>query len=201
MAAKKSRKSRKGARAASNSLTPRQIKLQKEWRQRSKDKKEKAENNQFAELQNQADLVNNPPVIEATPESQIPMPMLSSMPDISFINEPNQRQNVVRALMVIKQEDHRRMAVNGQELGHDPFNRRSTRPRKMGFKPVIPIEAAPAETVEMTASSGSHSTQAQIVGPDDNQVETSNAAPGALIKIQPLSDSEPLDDDGFYGFE
>jgi len=65
------------------------------------------------------------------------------------------------------------MAVNGQELGHDPFNRRSTRPRKMGFKPVIPIEAAPAETVEMTASSGSHSTQVQIVGPNDNQVETS----------------------------
>ena len=67
MAAEKSRKSRKGARAASNPLTPRQIQLKKESRQRKRDRLEKGENNQLAILQNQADLVNNPPVIEATP--------------------------------------------------------------------------------------------------------------------------------------
>jgi len=67
-----------------------------------RDRKAKMEENrQMAEPQNQADLLNNPPVIEITPEPQTPMPMLE-IPDISFINEPTPRQNVVRAFVVSK---------------------------------------------------------------------------------------------------
>ena len=73
----------------------------------------------------------------------------------------------------------------------------------MCFMSVIPIEAASAETVEMTPSLDSNVTQAQIVELYGNQVETSNAAPGVLLKNESnLYDQvDPDLDDGFYGFE
>jgi len=128
MVAEKNRKNRKEARPKSKqALNARQIQLRDEKRQKAKDRKEMEENRKLAEPQNQADFQNNPPVIEITPEPQTQMPMLE-MPDISFINEPTPMQNVLRAFVVSKQENHReRMAVSGQIYGPapDPFNRRS----------------------------------------------------------------------------
>jgi len=189
MAAEKNRKNRKEARTKSTqALNARQIQLRDEKRQKAKDRKEMEENRQLAEPQNQADFQNNPPVIEITPEPQTPMPMLE-MPDISFINEPTPRQNVVRAFVVSKQENRReRMAVSGQTLpAPDPFNRRSFRPRQMGFKPVIPVEASPAKTVEKTASSDSNSTQENILELDDTPVD---APPAKRFKTTASSDSD-----------
>jgi len=175
MAPEKNRKSRKV-------LTARQIVIRDEKRQKIKNWKEKEENKQ-------ADLLNNPPVIEITPEPQIPVTMLA-MPDISFINQPDQRQNVVRAFVVIKQKDHlKRTAVSGQKPAPDPFNRQSFRPRLMGFKLVIPVEAAPVETVEMATSSDSQGTQAGIRRLDVIPVE---AAPAETVEMTASSGSHRI---------
>ena len=60
----------------------------------------------------------------------------------------------------------------------------------MGFKPVIPVEAAPAEMVEMTASSDSHRIQAENVELDDIPVE---APPAKRLKM--------MDSSGSYGIQ
>ncbi len=66
----------------------------------------------------------------------------------------------------------------------------------MGFKPVIPsVEAAPADTVEMTTSSDLLGTQAVIVELDDVEGEAFNAAPRDLAEIEPLYESIPDDSD------
>ena len=69
------------------------------------------------------------------------------MPDISFLNESNHRQNVVRAFVATKREI--KASYSKKRASFDPFDRRSVRPRMFGWKPVIPVETVHAETTEI----------------------------------------------------
>ena len=161
--------------------------LKEQRKKRAAAKKENQESEkvrkQLADLQKQADLLK---------------PIYSTMPIITIINKPKPKPTFsvgVVPPVVIRKEFQ--ASAGEQEPQHDIFSRRPTRPRKMGSNPVIAVEVAPAETVEMMPLLGSHGIEAEIVELDDMQVETSNAASDATVQMEVLVKDFFTDDSDF----